>query len=354
MNLKGKSIALYGRFSGGARERLADRIARQGGTVARDLTRRTDTLVVGALAWPLIETGRLWARLSAARARRTPVYGERAFLADLSGEAAEAPTLPLHAVKAAPLTREAIETLAAFDLVCIASDCCRFGDAQTLKTASDLVANGRSLSEIVKVLTEVRDRAPTGRRKVVLDEHGTAALQWEEGLTRLDGQGVLPLDGRALSVDDLFEAAALAECAGDLTGAEDAYERAARQDRKDAIAPYNLGTVRLEAGRLGEAALAFRQAIARDPAFVEARYNLAAASERLGKPDLAREQLAEALKLDPDYADALFNLAQLELKRGALAEAKMHFERYLSHNPPAEWAEKARRAILYCATALSA
>jgi tetratricopeptide (TPR) repeat protein len=356
MDLRGKTAALYGRFSTGARERFADEIARRDGFVARDLTRRSDVLVIGALASPLIDGGHLAARLTSARKRKMPVYAERRFAEALTSaaEKADGGGVPLSAVAAArALSKEQIDVLAAFDIVRADADHCRFADAEALKAAADLLAAGRSLGETVRVLTKARDLAPRGRRKIILDSEGRAALQWDEGLTTIEGQGCLPLDAAAASVDDLFEAAAIAEADGDGREAERCYELASRTDRKDAIACFNLGVVRL-ADDPGAAALAFRQALARDPDFVEARYNLAAASEALGKFDLAREQLVEALRIDPDYADARFNLAQLELKRGALAEAKMHFERYLASDPPAEWAIKARRAIQYCAAAISA
>ena len=354
MNLRGRTAALYGRFSPGAREALAAEIVRRGGAVARDLTRRSDFLIVGAFAYPSIDTGRISARIGAARARATPVVSERRFGEILRGAETDAATLPLSSVKGAGLPRATIEILAAFDVVRLEGENCRFADAAALKSATDLIASGRTPGETVRILTEVRDRAPAGRRRVVLDGAGRAALQWESGLTRLDGQGYLPFEGEGASIDDLFEDAATAEVEGDLDEAARLYERAARADRSDPIAPFNLGAVRLAAERHGEAALAFRQAIARDPNFVEARYNLAVVSEKLGKFDLAREQLGEALEIEPGYSDARFNLAQLDLKRGALAEAKMHFERYLAEGPPPEWAEKARRAIQYCAAALSA
>lgn len=355
MNLKGKTAALYGRFSSGAHEGLAAEISRRGGAVARDLTRRSDILVVGALAFPLIDAGRLGPRIAAAAARGAPVLAERRFTEFLqgAGDPIEA-TLPVASISNARLPADALAALAAFDIIRISGDCCRFADAAALKSAAEMLAGGQTLGDVVRTLTELRDHAPAGRRKLVVDRQGRAALQWESGVTRLDGQGFLPLDDNGPSIDDVFEAAAFAEAEGDLDDAARLYELAARLDRKDAAASYNLGVVRLAAGRAGDAALAFRQAIARDPKFVEARYNLAAASEQLGKLDLAREQLAEALTIEPGYADARFNLAQLELTRGALADAKEHYERYLAGNPPAEWAEKARRAIHYCAASLSA
>src|SRR5277367_4755544 len=96
MDLAGRTVALYGRFSPGVRERLAAAVASAGGEVERDLMLSGDALVVGGLATALIDSGALPARLAAARGRGVPVYGERAFAAALAGEPPEvAATLPL-------------------------------------------------------------------------------------------------------------------------------------------------------------------------------------------------------------------------------------------------------------------
>jgi hypothetical protein len=96
MELNRKVIALYGRFSAGERERLVREIAKKKGIVARDLTRRSDVLVIGALATPLIDAGALATRLRAARARNVPVLGEDAFARERAGDASpDAATLPL-------------------------------------------------------------------------------------------------------------------------------------------------------------------------------------------------------------------------------------------------------------------
>jgi len=57
MDLFRRSVALYGRFSQGRREQLQREIIARSGFVARDLTRRSDLLVVGALATTLIDRG---------------------------------------------------------------------------------------------------------------------------------------------------------------------------------------------------------------------------------------------------------------------------------------------------------
>jgi tetratricopeptide (TPR) repeat protein len=356
MDLRHRAVALYGRLSPGERDRLQREIVGAGGSVARDLTRRSDTLVVGALATALIDSGALTARLRIARERGVPVLSERAFAAELAGAPpGPAATLSLStALSQTGLSREDAEMLAAFDLIGLAGDNCRFGDAAVLRTAGDLAAQGRSRAEIVRILTRARELAPIGRHKIVLTASGEAALQWQNGVTSLEGQGYLPLDEDHASLEDLFEAAALAEAEGELDEAARLYDLCARADRGDAIAPYNYGNIRLAQGAHTQAALAYERALTRDAGFIEARYNLAQALEAAGKIDDAVAQLSRALDADPAYSDAVFNLAQLRLQAGEIGQAKALYERYLALGPPDEWAAKARKAILYCNAQLAA
>src|SRR5580692_8336795 len=74
MDLRDRAVALYGRFSAGERDRLQRDILSGGGVVARDLTRRSDLFVVGALATALVDSGALGARLAAARERGLPIF----------------------------------------------------------------------------------------------------------------------------------------------------------------------------------------------------------------------------------------------------------------------------------------
>jgi len=353
MDLKNRSVALYGRFSAGARERLKREITQRGGVVVRDLTRRSDVFVVGALATALIDPGSLADRIRLANQRRVPVMGERGFAASLVGEPSEPTTLPL-ATALAPtkLRREDADILAAFDLVAVDGENCRFADAGVIRTAGELFEKHRSLADIVRILARARDLAPTGRHKIVLTASGEAALRWESGLTTLGGQGVLPL-GEHESVEDLFEKAELAEANDDREEAARLYDMCAYADRSDPIAPFNLGNIRLAEKRYDEAAIAYQRALARDPDFVEARYNLALALEASGKQWQAAEELARVLGLEPRHQDAVFNLAQILMKTGNIAEAKAFYERYLDLDPPPDWAATARRAITYCSAQLT-
>ncbi len=356
MEINRKAIALYGRFSPGERERLQREIAKRRGVVARDLTRRSDLLVIGALATPLIDCGALSTRLRSARERKIPVLSEHAFAALLAGDASpDAATLPLATVLAPTvLTLDDAHMLAAFDLIAVDGDNCRFADAGVIRTAGELIGQGRSRAEAVRILAKARDAAPTGRHKIVLTSSGGAALKWDNGLTTLDGQGLLPLDMDQGGVDELFEAAELAEARGDGDVAARLYDMCARFDRADAIALYNLGNIRLGEKAFDDSVIAYRRALARDSDFVEARYNLALALEAAGKDALASGELTRVLAIEPSYPDAVFNLAQLLMKAGEIAKAKNLYERYLALDPPSDWAATARKAITYCSSRLSA
>ena len=350
MDLSDRAFALYGKFSPGARDRFQQAIAKGGGSVSRDLTRRSDALIVGALAAPLIDSGALGRRLRMANERGLPVFAERVFAAELAGEPTEAKgTVPLAtALPGAGLRRDDAEILTAFDLAHLTGDACRFRDVGVFRTAGNLLFKTRSMAEVVTIMTRARDRAPMGRHKVVLTRTGVPILQWDDGQTTLEGQGVLPLDEDHASLDDLFEAASIAEANDELDEAARLYDLCGRADRKDPIAPYNLANIRLSQGAHDAAMLAYQQALARDARFVEARYNLAQALEAAGKTEAATIELDRILAADPTHSDAMFNLAQLRMQAGELGAAKTLYERYLALGPPDEWAATARKAIVYC------
>jgi tetratricopeptide (TPR) repeat protein len=356
MDLYRRSVALYGRFTAGQRDRLAREIAQRGGIVARDLTRRSAMLVVGSSSTALIENGALLSRIRTANTRLIPVWGERSFAATISKDGArETAVLPLgQALARTSLGYDDAALLAAFDLIVLENDNCRFGDAATLRTAADLLGQGRSRADVVRILMRARDLAPSGRHRLVLLPSGSAALQWYKGITTLDGQGFLPLEGAHATLEDLFEQAELAESRREHDRAARLYETCAQTDRGDPIAPFNLGNIRLGQGQHAQASLSYQQALVRDPNFIEARYNLSLAHEAAGQPRLAVAELRRVIELDASYADALFNLARLQMKAGDLAGAKELYEQYLALDPPAEWAATARKAITYCAAKLSA
>ena len=345
MDLYGLPVALYGKFLTRPRADFVAAIEARGGVITRDLTRRSRVLVVGHGAVAAIEDGRLEARLVDAMLRDLPFCGETSFWSRLHGVEPEPPTYPIERIEPG-LGDDDLLLLSVFDLITIGEGAtCRFADVETIGSAARLVASGRTIDCVIATLLKA-GKAPRGRRKVVPGPAGEALLEWDDGLTTLDGQGLLPIVAEAVpSADDLFESAIEAEEAGDDAEAERLYAACVRADRKDPVAPYNLANLMRRRGALADAILHYRLAIGRDAFFVEAYYNLASVLEAKGDHAGAEAALERAVRIDELYSDALFNLAQLMLKRGALAGARALFERYLATRPPSEWAKKARKAI---------
>lgn len=342
MELRDRPIALYGKFLSCPREAMARRVRDAGGWIARDLTRSTAMLVVGQGALNLIANGLLPERLDRAARRGVPVHDEATFCAMLDGAEPEAATLPVQRLNPS-LPEGELRLLSAFGLIRMTEGHVRFADAQTVRQAAALRADGHDIVAVIRALRRA-DAAPTGRRRVITGPTGEAALEWDDGLTDLAGQGLLPLDP-VETVDELFDTAMLAEAEGDLRAAERLYALCTRAERRDPIAPYNLANMLAARGAHDEAATHYRLAIARDPGFAEAEYNLAVVLEEAGDLDGAEAALERAVALDRRYADALFNLAQLKLKRGDLAAAGALYRRYLAADPPEDWAAKARKAL---------
>ena len=350
MELCSHTIALYGRFSPGVREVFAAKIETAGGRVVRDLTRRADILVIGARADSLIESGALLNRLEVARNNRRAIFGESAFQAIIAAETLPMDaTLPLaSALQQSGATAEDAALLAAFDLVVLREDKCRFADMSVLRTAGELRSAGCDAVRLVRIIREANRSSPRGRHRVIMTASGAPALEWENGRTTLDGQGYLPLSEEGSSLEDLFERAMQSEADGDLEEAARLFDTCARGDRSDALALYNFGNIRLRQSRAEDAALAYQRALAREPDLSEARYNLALAHEARGRIEAAEDELRALLKLDPDHPDALFNLAQLTMNGERLEEAALLYERFLATGPDREWQAKARKAIAIC------
>jgi tetratricopeptide (TPR) repeat protein len=354
MELRARTFALYGRFTPGVRDHLAQEITGRTGRVLRDLTRRADILVIGARADSMIDNGALPARLAEARRRGKAIFSEAAFRRALAGSTPDPLGFPLAtALTQSGAAREDALLLSGFDLVSIKGEECRFGDVAVLKSAAALRNDGCSSAQVIAFLREARRAAPVGRHKVVVMSSGQPALEWEDEFTTLDGQRFLPLDMDDAGVDDLFEVASLAEADGRNDEAVRFYDMCARADRADPITLYNLGNIHLREERWTEAVFAYRRALARDQRLVEARYNLAQALERVNRIDEAIGELREVLHLDRQYVDAHFNLAKLLMKRGRLVEAKQLFEKYVASEPSSDWATKARKAITYCSYCLA-
>lgn len=342
MELNGKRLALYGRLLFVPRGDLTAEIVRRGGVVERDLTRRTHILVIGRGASNLIPSGHLVRQLQRAAGQDTLVIGEERLRNLLHGVDEPEPTYPLDRLRPEPPETLAL-LLNAFDLIHTANAMCRFRDVETLRTAARLFDDGHEMSSVIRILIQARG-APTGRYQIVTDDAGEPRLDWGNALTGIDGQGLLPLPA-APTLDDLFDAAMLAEAEERLHDAARDYALCTQMDRRDPIAPFNLGNVLSKLGQPKEAITRFGQAIARDPKFAEAYFNRSKLWEEAGETRRAIEDLRTAVELDKSYPQALFNLAQLELQYGSPQTASNLFEDFLQIDVSDEWRSLANRAL---------
>jgi tetratricopeptide (TPR) repeat protein len=106
------------------------------------------------------------------------------------------------------------------------------------------------------------------------------------------------------------------------------------------------GTLRMNQGRLGEAAGLFSQAAKaapREPIFA---FNLGLTLSRLGRMEEAETALRTTLKVNPDFVQALFELGALLHRTGRLEEAEKNIGQVLKQAPNHAHAELALAAIL--------
>src|SRR6185312_15984968 len=106
------------------------------------------------------------------------------------------------------------------------------------------------------------------------------------------------------------------------------------------------GTLRMNQGRLDEAAALFNQAAMAAPRESIFSYNLGLALSRLGRMEQAETALRATLRYRPDFVPALFELGALLHRLGRLEEAEKNIRGVLRHAPGNAHAELALAAIL--------
>ncbi len=99
------------------------------------------------------------------------------------------------------------------------------------------------------------------------------------------------------------------------------------------LALNNLGTLRLQAGKLDEAASCFQRALEIQPDAPDVLSNLGAARLRQGRLDDAVVHFRRALELEPGSAQANNNLGEALLQQGKFDEALVHFRKVAEIQP---------------------
>jgi tetratricopeptide (TPR) repeat protein len=106
------------------------------------------------------------------------------------------------------------------------------------------------------------------------------------------------------------------------------------------------GSLRMNQGRLAEAADLFGRAAARAPREPTFSFNLGLTLSRLGRLEEAENALRTTLKHKSDFVQALFELGALLHKTGRLDEAEKRIRQVLKQTPDQPHAELALAAIL--------
>lgn len=247
-----------------------------------------------------------------------------------------------------------------------------FQDLIGVRMAKELLDSGLTLQRVRKNLDALRSQLPADRAlsalRVCSDGDRVVVVEGDRAYQPESGQVVMDFTVESLSsqVSELLElpttrartAPALArvdqsayrafvdgcgaEAAGDLDRAEACYRRAVQRDPALSAAYTNLGNLLHRRGELAEARAAYERALEQEPEQVEARFNLGNVLDDLGETDLAIAELRHVCGRCPEFADAHYNLGMILARVGGVAQARTHFEKYLSLDPDSEWAAKAR------------
>jgi tetratricopeptide (TPR) repeat protein len=347
-------VAFTGRLACMTRDEAFEIVRQHGGMPSRWITKRTKLLIVGELGWPLLDDGRPSNKLSRATDYGIPIASERRFLEWIGKGLPDSvnKTYSIEQIAAlSNLSGNTIEELAQFGLLDERGGRFGFRDLASARQIAKLFADGVTLSEIIRGVSQIRKWMPdVGLANVRFHPGPHHSLEVEQagGRTDKNGQFVLAIGESQFTPVELFAQALLAEENRDIAGAERLYRILMKSDPTDASAPFNLGNLLRAVSRNVEAEAALRAATRADPTFVEAWYNLSDLLDEQGRFEAAIECLRTALRVAPDYADATFNLALLLQRKNEYAEAADYWRRYLANECRSEWAARARRSLKFC------
>lgn len=141
-----------------------------------------------------------------------------------------------------------------------------------------------------------------------------------------------------------------------ISGLADAQVKVYTSTNKGAIRAYEQATKYYDARDNDKAQKELESAINKDPGFVEAYILLADVYVDKSQYELAIDQYKKATDLKPDFfTNSWYRLAQIELNIGRYADAKVHFNKYLSYpRIPENLKLKSERALVNCDFAITA
>ncbi len=242
-----------------------------------------------------------------------------------------------------------------------------FQDLVGVRAAKGLLEQGVPLQQVRRSVESLREAFPKtkrplselrvladGRTVVVQDDSGTyepttgqALLDFRVGGLESDVIRLLHFDhdDRSRAYEHYLEGCRFDEDERTYDQAEQAYRKALSLDPTLSNALTNLGNLEYRRDQLGPAEHYYRRALESDPEQPEALYNLGFLHFERDEVDDAVCLFREALKSDPSFADAHFNLAMALEERGERAEARPHWQHYLTLEPEGSWADIAQNHL---------
>jgi tetratricopeptide (TPR) repeat protein len=239
-----------------------------------------------------------------------------------------------------------------------------FQDLVGVRAAKGLLEQGVPLRQVRRSVQSLREEFPKttlplselrvladGRTVVVQDDAGTYEPTSGQAVLdfRIDGlesevARVLHFDhdDRSRAYEHYLEGCRFDEDEQTYDQAEQAYQQALSLDPTLSNALTNLGNLEYRRDHLEAAEQFYRRALQCDSEQPEALYNLGFLHFERDELDQAILSFRSALESDPSFADAHFNLAMALEERGERANARTHWQRYLSLEPEGSWADIAR------------
>jgi tetratricopeptide (TPR) repeat protein len=114
---------------------------------------------------------------------------------------------------------------------------------------------------------------------------------------------------------------------------ETLWNRALACTSSNDTAHYNLGTARLQEGRLDEAIAHYQKTLEANPAYADAHMNLGRALLQKGMTEEAIAHYRKAIDIKPRFAEAHYNLAVVLTQKHQVDDAIAHYQQALEINP---------------------
>jgi Flp pilus assembly protein TadD len=221
-----------------------------------------------------------------------------------------------------------------------------FRDLVLLRVAAGLVDSGIPSRRVVRSLSGLRRRLPSGRSltelRIVADGQRILVYEGDQPWEADSGQFVLdfrvadlaariaplrPLGHTPADAESLYALGIELEETSPVR-AREAYEKAVFLDPGHADALVNLGRLLHEDGRPGEAAALYRRALLAHGDHATAAFNLGVALEDQRQWSEAASAYESAIRLQPGLADAHFNLSSVLERLGDRQAALRSLRRY--------------------------